>query len=115
MLTQAFTINGYFCMFDLAEIQDRIDKHEKLLEGIENKVKEMRNEFDEIYSELEIKDDHYYAIHLEEKKELTEKIRSRLSVYDLLRETAETIRTQTKNDMQLVFEELQKRQYHLDS
>tara|TARA_B100001093_G_scaffold482410_1_gene514027 strand:+ start:193 stop:501 length:309 start_codon:yes stop_codon:yes gene_type:complete len=102
-------------MFDLAEIQDRIDKHEKLLEGIENKVKEMRNEFDEIYSELEIKDDHYYAIHLEEKKELTEKIRSRLSVYDLLRETAETIRTQTKKDMQLVFEELQKRQYHLDS
>lgn len=99
-------------MFDLAEIQDRIDKHEKLLEGIENKVKEMRNEFDEIYSELEIKDDHYYAIHPEEKKELNEKIRQRISVYDLLRETAETIRTQTKNDMQLVFEELQKNKYY---
>lgn len=99
-------------MFDLAEIQARIEKHEKLLEGIENKVKEMRNEFDEIYSELEIKDDYHYAIHPEEKKELNEKIRSRLSVYDLLRETAETIRTQTKNDMQLVFEELQKKHYY---
>lgn len=99
-------------MFDLKEIEERIEKHEKLLEGIQNKIKDMRNDFKEIYSELEIKDDYYYAIHPEEKKELTEKIRSRLSVYDLLRETAETIRTQTKNDMQLVFEELQKKHYY---
>lgn len=102
-------------MFDLTEIQDRIDKHEKLLKGIENKVKEMRNDFNKIYMELEIKDDYYYAIHPEEKKQLNEKIRSRMSVYDLLRETAETIRTQTKKDMQSILEELQKRQYHIDS
>ena len=99
-------------MFDLAEIQERIKKHEKLLEGIENKIKDMRNDFNEIYSELEIKDEYYYAIHPNEKEALNEKIRSRLSVYDLLRETAETIRTQTKNDMQLVFDELQKNQYY---
>ena len=102
-------------MFDLAEIQERIKKHEKLLEGIQNKINDMRNDFNEIYSELEIKDDYYYAIHPNEKKVLNEKIRQRMSVYDLLRETAESIRTQTKNDMQLVFEELQKRQYHIDS
>ena len=102
-------------MFDLAEIQERIKKHEKLLEGIQNKINDMRNDFNEIYSELEIKDDYYYAIHPNEKKVLNEKIRQRMSVYDLLRETAESIRTQTKNDMQLVFEELKKRQYHIDS
>jgi len=97
-------------MFDLAEIQARIEKHEKLLSGIENKVKEMRNEFNEIYSELE--NDAYFEENSNKRKELNEKIRSRLSVYDLLRETAETIRTQTKNDMQLVFEELQKKHYY---
>ena len=40
-------------MFDLTEINERIDKHEKLLKGIQHKMKEMRNSFDEIYSELE--------------------------------------------------------------
>ena len=102
-------------MFNLKEIQDRIDKHEKLLKAIQNKIKEMQSDFNEIYSELEIKDDYYYAIHSKEKNELNEKIRQRMSVYDLLRETAETIQTQTKKDMQSVFEELQKRQYHIDS
>lgn len=102
-------------MFDLTEIEERINKHEKLLKGIQHKMKEMRNDFDEIYSELENKDDYYYAIHPTEKNELNEKIRQRMSVYDLLRETAETIQTQTKKDMQVVFEELQKRQYHIDS
>ena len=102
-------------MFDLKEIQNRIDKHEKLLEAIQNKVKQMQSDFNEIYSELEIKDDNYYAIHSKEKNKLNEKIRQRMSVYDLLRETAETIQTQTKKDMQSIFEELQKRQYHIDS
>tara|TARA_B100000282_G_C31583847_1_gene422367 strand:+ start:223 stop:531 length:309 start_codon:yes stop_codon:yes gene_type:complete len=102
-------------MFDLKEIQNRIDKHEKLLKAIQNKIKEMQSDFNEIYSELEIKDDNYYAIHSKEKNKLNEKIRQRMSVYDLLRETAETIQTQTKKDMQSIFEELQKRQYHIDS
>ena len=102
-------------MFDLTEIEERIEKHEKLLEGIQNKIKDMRNDFNEIYTELENKDDYYYAINPKEKKELNEKIRQRMSVYDLLRETAETIQTQTKKDMQSVFDELQKRQYHIDS
>ena len=102
-------------MFDLKEIQNRIDKHEKLLKAIQNKIKQMQSDFDEIYSELEIKDDNYYEIHSNEKNELNEKIRQRMSVYDLLRETAETIQTQTKKDMQSIFEELQKRRYHIDS
>ena len=112
MLTQALTINGYFCMFDLTEIEERIEKHEKLLKGIQNKIKDMRNDFNEIYSELEIKDDYYYAVHPEEKKALNEKIRSRLSVYDLLKETAENIRTKTFEDMRLVFDELHKNHYY---
>lgn len=99
-------------MFDLTEIEERIDKHKKLLKGIESKVKEMRNDFNEVYEELENKDDYYYAIHPTEKEQLNEKIRQRMSVYDLLRETAETIQTQTKNDMQLVFDELQKKDYY---
>ena len=45
-------------------------------------------------------------------KALNEKIRSRLSVYDLLKETAETIRTQTYADMRTVFDELQKKHYY---
>ena len=89
-------------MFDLTEIQDRIEKHEKLLEGIETKIKDMRTEFEKIYSELDNKDDYYYTIHPHEKEQLNEKIRQRMSVYDLLRETAETIQTQTKKDMQSI-------------
>jgi archaellum component FlaC len=99
-------------MFDLAEIEDRIDKHEKLLKAIQHKMKEMRNSFNEIYTELETKDDYYYAIHPNEKTELNEKIRQRMSVYDLLRETAETIRTQTYADMRTVFDELHKNHYY---
>ena len=102
-------------MFDLAEIEERINKHKKLLESIQNKIKEMQSDFNEIYSELEIKDDYYYAIHPAEKKALNEKIRQRMSVYDLLKETAEDIKIKTKQDMLIVFEELQKSKYHVDS
>ena len=57
-------------MFDLKEIQDGIDKsHEKLLKAIQNKIKEMQSDFNEIYSELQIKDDNYYEIHAKEKNE----------------------------------------------
>jgi len=112
MLSQAFIINGYFCMFDLKEIEDRIEQSEKTLNAISVKMKDMRNDFNEIYSELENKDDTYFEEHLNERNELNEKIRKRLSVYDLLKETAETIRTQTYADMRTVFDELQKKHYY---
>jgi len=96
-------------MFDLTEIEERIEKHEKLLEGIQNKMKDMRTDFNEIYSELENKEDVYFEEHPKERKALNEKIRSRLSVYDLLKETAENIRTKTFEDMRLVFDELHKK------
>ena len=99
-------------MFDLAEIEERIDKHEKLLQGIQTKIKDMRNDFEEIYSELANKDDAYFEEHPNERNELNEKIRKRLSVYDLLKETAETIRTQTYADMRTVFDELHKNHYY---
>ena len=99
-------------MFDLAEIEERIEKHEKLLEGIQNKMKDMRNDFNEIYSELENKEDAYFVEHPTERNELNEKIRKRMSVYDLLKETAENIRTKTFEDMRLVFDELHKNHYY---
>ena len=99
-------------MFDLTEIEERIEKHEKLLEGIQNKIKDMRNDFNEIYSELENKDDAYFVEYPNKRNELNEKIRSRLSVYDLLKETAENIRTKTFEDMRLVFDELHKNHYY---
>jgi uncharacterized coiled-coil DUF342 family protein len=112
MLIQVLTINGYFYMFDLTEIEARIEQSEKTLIAISDKIKDMRNDFNEIYSELENKDDTYFEEHSNERNELNEKIRKRMSVYDLLKETAETIRTQTKKDMQLVFEELQKKHFY---
>ena len=75
MLSQAFIINGYFCMFDLKEIEDRIEQSEKTLNAISVKMKDMRNDFNEIYSELENKDDTYFEEHLNERNELNEKIR----------------------------------------
>jgi len=112
MRIPAFTINGYFCMFDLKEIEDRIEQSEKTLNAISKKMKDMRNDFSEIYSELENKDDEYFVENPSKRKALNEKIRSRLSVYDLLKETAETIRTQTYADMRTVFDELQKKHYY---
>ena len=79
---------------------------------ITDKIKDMRSDFEEIYSELENKEDVYFEEHLNERKALNEKIRKRLSVYDLLKETAETIRTQTYADMRTVFDELQKKHYY---
>jgi len=99
-------------MFDLTEIEERIEKHEKMLEGIQNKMKDMRTDFNEIYSELENKDDAYFEEHPKERKALNEKIRKRMSVYDLLKETAENIRTKTFEDMRLVFDELHKNHHY---
>ena len=96
-------------MFDLTEIEERIEQSEKTLIAITDKIKDMRNDFEEIYSELENKEDVYFEEHPKERKALNEKIRSRLSVYDLLKETAENIRTKTFEDMRLVFDELHKK------
>lgn len=99
-------------MFDLTEIEERIEQSEKTLIAITDKIKDMRSDFEEIYSELENKEDAYFEEHPKERKALNEKIRKRMSVYDLLKETAENIRTKTYEDMRLVFDELQKNKYY---
>ena len=99
-------------MFDLTEIEARIEQSEKTLIAISDKIKDMRNDFNEIYSELENKDDTYFEEHSNERNELNEKIRKRMSVYDLLKETAENIRTKTFEDMRLVFDELHKNHHY---
>ena len=112
MLSQAFTTNGYFCMFDLAEIEARIEKHEKLLEGIQNKMTELRIEFDELIAKCESHNEDYFRENNKQHEQLSETIRKRLSVYDLLKEVANDIRTKTFEDMRTVFEELQKKHYY---
>ena len=47
-------------MFDLKEIEDRIEKHEKLLEGIQTKMTELRAEFDELIAKCESHDEDYF-------------------------------------------------------
>ena len=111
MLIRASTTSGCFCMFDLAEIQDRIKKHEKMLDGIENKMSELKNEFEDLTSQCQAHDDDYFREHHEEREQLAETIRKRLSVYELLKEVADDIRTKTFEDMQNVYEELQKTKY----
>ena len=39
-------------MFDLTEIEERIEQSEKTLIAITDKIKDMRSDFEEIYSEL---------------------------------------------------------------
>jgi len=102
-------------MFDLKVIEARIEKHEKLLDGIQNKMTELRIEFDELIAACESHNEDYFRENNEEREQLSETIRKRLSVYDLLKETAENIRTKTFEDMRTVFDELQKEQYHIDS
>ena len=99
-------------MFDLKEIEERIDKHEKLLEGIQNKMNELRTEFDELIAECQKHDEEYFRENDKEREQLSETIRKRLSVYDLLKETAENIRTKTYEDMRTVFDELQNKKYY---
>ena len=99
-------------MFDLKEIEDRIEKHEKLLEGIQNKMTELRTEFDELITKCESHNEDYFRENDEEREQLSETIRKRLSVYDLLKEVADDIRTKTFEDMRTVFDELQKKKYY---
>ena len=98
-------------MFNLKEIQDRIEKHEKMLDGIESKMSELKFEFENLTLQCQEHDEDYFREHHEEREKLSEKIRKRLSVYDLLTEVAEDIRNKTYDDMQNVYEELQKTKY----
>ena len=99
-------------MFDLAEIQERIEKHEKLLESIQNKMSELKNEFDELIAKCESHDEDYFRENHLEREQLSETIRKRLSMYDLLKEVADDIRTKTFEDMRTVFDELHKKDYY---
>tara|TARA_Y100001933_G_C18978629_1_gene555749 strand:- start:1481 stop:1783 length:303 start_codon:yes stop_codon:yes gene_type:complete len=99
-------------MFDLAEIQERIEKHEKLLESIQNKMSELKNEFDELIAKCESHDEDYFRENHLEREQLSETIRKRLSMYDLLKEVADDIRTKTFEDMRTLFDELHKKDYY---
>ena len=99
-------------MFDLDEINKRTLESEKLLEAIGKKMSELKTEFDELIEKCSSHDDDYFRKNPEVREELSERIRQRLSVYDLLKEVAETIRNKTHKDMQWVLEELQKNKYY---
>ena len=99
-------------MFNLAEIEARIEKHEKLLTGIQHKMKELRVEFDELIAKCESYNEDYFRENCEEREQLNETIRKRLSVYDLLKEVADDIRIKTFEDMRTLFDELQKKKYY---
>ena len=60
-------------MFDLKEIQDRIEKHEKLLEGIQNKMSELKNEFEDLTSQCQAHDKDYFRENHLELDEISEK------------------------------------------
>ena len=112
MLIRASTTSGCFCMFDIKEVEERIEKHEKLLEGIQNKMSELKNEFADLTSQCQAHDEDYFRENDEEREQLCETIRKRLSVYELLKEVANDIRTKTFEDMRLVFDELHKNEYY---
>ena len=112
MLLPASIINGCFCMFDINEINERTTQSEKTLNAISNKIKELKENFDDVFDEYADKDENYFIENPDELNRLNEIIKKRMSLYDLLHETAENIRKQTKKDMQNVYEELLKNQYY---
>lgn len=112
MLLRASTISGCSCMFDINEINERTNQSEKTLNAISDKMQELKNNFDDIFVEYLDKDEDYFQKNPKKLDELNEAVRKRMSLYDLLRETAENIREQTKQDMHTVYEELQKNQYY---
>ena len=112
MLIQASTTNGCSYMFDLNEINERTTQSEKTLNAVSNKIKELKENFDDVFDEYADKDENYFIENPDELNRLNEIIKKRMSLYDLLHETAENIRKQTKKDMQNVYEELLKNQYY---
>jgi len=99
-------------MFDLNEINKRTAESEKLLDGVRKKMSELKIEFDELADELDAHDDEYFKKNSDVRKKLSERIRERLSLYDLLKEVAEDLRDKTRKDMENVLEELQKKKYY---
>jgi alkylhydroperoxidase/carboxymuconolactone decarboxylase family protein YurZ len=99
-------------MFDIKEVEERIEKHEKLLEGIQKKMAELKNEFDDLTSQCQAYGEDYFRENCEKREQLSETIRKRLSVYELLKEVADDIRTKTFEDMRTLFDELQKKDYY---
>lgn len=99
-------------MFDINEINERTNQSEKTLNAISDKMKELKNNFDDVFEEYANKNENYFIENPGELNRLNEIIKKRMSLYDLLRETAENIQEQTKQDMQIVYEELQKNEYY---
>tara|TARA_A100001037_G_scaffold244817_1_gene225879 strand:+ start:55208 stop:55510 length:303 start_codon:yes stop_codon:yes gene_type:complete len=99
-------------MFDLNEIDKRTKESEELLEGVRKKMSELKIEFDELIAKCDAHDDDYFRENPKVREELSERIRQRLSLYDLLKEVADGIRTKTYEDMRSVFDELQKNKYY---
>jgi hypothetical protein len=99
-------------MFDLDEVNRRTEKSSELLMGVQKKMKELKTEFDELVAECDDHDDEYFRENPDVRKTLSERIRERLSLYELLKEVAETLREKTREDMHLVLEELQKKKYY---
>lgn len=99
-------------MFDLDGINKRTLESEELLDAIGKKMLELKTEFDELIAKCDAHDDDYFRKNPQVREELSERIKQRLSVYDLLKEVAEDLRDKTHKDMQLVLEELQKKKYY---
>ena len=99
-------------MFDLDEVNKRTKESEELLAGVRKKMLELKTEFDELVTECDSHDEAYFIENVEERKKLSERIRERLSLYELLKEVADGIRTKTYEDMRSVFDELQKKKYY---
>ena len=99
-------------MFDLDGINKRTLESEELLDAIGKKMLELKTEFDELIAKCDAHDDDYFRKNPQVREELSERIKQRLSVYDLLKEVAEDLRDKTHKDMQLVLEELQNKKYY---
>ena len=98
-------------MFDLNEVNKRTKEASELLEGVKKKMRELKKEFNELTTECEKYDD-YFTENPDAKKALSDRIRERLSMLELLKEVAEDTRDKTWNDMRLVLKELQKTKYY---
>ena len=99
-------------MFDLNEIDTRTKESEELLDGIRKKMSELKIEFDALLAKCDAHDDEYFIENADERKDLSDRIRQRLSVYELLKEVADGIRIKTADDMGKVLDELQKKKYY---
>jgi len=99
-------------MFDLDGVNKRIEESQDLLTAVHVKMMELKTEFDELVAECEAHELEYFKENIEAREKLSERIRERLSMYDLLKEVAENLRDKTRKDMETVLEELQKKKYY---